>query len=39
MVFEVFTAVGISDFVFFVMTPCSVVGGYKYFGGKKLQCP
>jgi hypothetical protein len=33
MAFEAFTAVGISDFVFWVMTPCSVVSGYKCLGG------
>jgi hypothetical protein len=34
MAFEVLIAVGISDFVFWVMTPFSVVSGYTYFGEK-----
>lgn len=32
MTLEVFTAVGVSDFVFWVMTPCSVLSGYTFRG-------
>lgn len=34
MIFEVFTAVKMWIVVFWVVAPCSIVGGYLRFGGK-----
>jgi hypothetical protein len=31
--YKVFTAVNIHIVVFLIMTPCSLIGGYQYFGG------
>jgi hypothetical protein len=39
MELEVFTAVKISIVVFWVVTPCSIVGGYMRFGGTCLLHP